>query len=121
MFVRHRTAGGADPEGIMAKVIIVRLAFSSSGQVAIVRSLQITDIPTANATSAYVDTFIDVDLYKLHNRSRTRRFLFLVSLCASSRRSICLQEILIFSDSFDLCAGKDGSHDCILFVIRRLW
>ena len=43
-----------------------------------------TEITTANATSAYVDTFIDVNLYKFQNRSRNRRFLFLLSLIGGS-------------------------------------
>jgi uncharacterized membrane protein YoaK (UPF0700 family) len=64
--------------------VIALLAISASGQVAMARSLRMTEITTANATSAYVDTFIDVNLYKSQNRSRNRRFLFLLSLCGGS-------------------------------------
>ena len=64
--------------------VIALLAISASGQVAMARSLRMTEITTANATSAYVDTFIDVNLYKSQNRSRNRRFLFLLSLYGGS-------------------------------------
>jgi uncharacterized membrane protein YoaK (UPF0700 family) len=64
--------------------VIALLAISASGQVAMARSLRMTEITTANATSAYVDTFIDVNLYKFQNRSRNRRLLFLLSLCGGS-------------------------------------
>jgi uncharacterized membrane protein YoaK (UPF0700 family) len=64
--------------------VLALLAISASGQVAMARSLRMTEITTANATSAYVDTFIDVNLYKFQNRSRNRRFLFLLSLCGGS-------------------------------------
>jgi uncharacterized membrane protein YoaK (UPF0700 family) len=60
------------------------LAFSSGGQVAMVRSLGIMEITTANATSTYVELLIDTQLYKLHNRSRNRRLLFLLCLCIGS-------------------------------------
>jgi uncharacterized membrane protein YoaK (UPF0700 family) len=64
--------------------VLALLAISAGGQVAMARSLRMTEITTANATSAYVDTFIDVNLYKFQNRSRNRRFLFLLSLCGGS-------------------------------------
>jgi len=43
-----------------------------------------TEITTANATSVYVDTFIDPNLYKPQNRARNRRLLFLLSLVGGS-------------------------------------
>lgn len=64
--------------------VLSLLAISAGGQVAMARSLRMTEITTANATSAYVDTFIDVNLYKFQNRSRNRRFLFLLSLIGGS-------------------------------------
>jgi hypothetical protein len=53
-----------------------------------VRAMKVTDIITANATSAYVDIFIEVNLFKFHNRARNRRFLFSLSLCAGSFASV---------------------------------
>jgi len=64
--------------------IITLLAFSSGGQVAMARSLRMTEITTAMATAAYVDLFIDEKLFKLYNRPRNRRILFLASLFAGS-------------------------------------
>jgi hypothetical protein len=42
-----------------ALAVISLLAFSSGGQVAMARGLQVTEITTAMATAAYVDIFID--------------------------------------------------------------
>ncbi len=64
--------------------VIALLAFSSGSQVAMARSLRITEITTAMATAAYVDLLVDPDLLGLHNRSRNRRVLFLVMLVAGS-------------------------------------
>lgn len=58
------------------------LAFSSGGQVAMSRSLKITEITTAMATAAYVDVVVDPNLLKFHNRQRNRRVMFLVMLTA---------------------------------------
>ncbi|KAH6705344.1 DUF1275 domain protein [Leptodontidium sp. MPI-SDFR-AT-0119] len=60
------------------------LAFSSGGQVVMVRALQMTEITTAMATAAYVDLFLDVKLFGKVNRRRDRRVLFLLSLVAGS-------------------------------------
>jgi uncharacterized membrane protein YoaK (UPF0700 family) len=73
----HRTGPGA--VGVLSL-----LGLAAGGQTAMARSLRMTEITTANATSAYVDTFIDVNLYKLQNRARNRRFLFILSLCGGS-------------------------------------
>ena len=73
-----------DSTGTVALGVLALLAISAGGQVAMARSLRMTEITTANATSAYVDTFIDVNLYKFQNRARNRRFLFLLSLCGGS-------------------------------------
>jgi uncharacterized membrane protein YoaK (UPF0700 family) len=75
---------GIDRTGPGASGVLSLLALSAGGQVAMARSLRMTEITTANATSAYVDTFIDVNLYKFQNRARNRRFLFLLSLCGGS-------------------------------------
>jgi uncharacterized membrane protein YoaK (UPF0700 family) len=74
----------ADRSGPCAPGVLSLLGLSAGGQVAMARSLRMTEITTANATSAYVDTFIDVNLYKFQNRARNRRFLFLLSLCGGS-------------------------------------
>lgn len=72
-----------DGHGV-ALSIIALLALSSGGQVAMARALQMTEITTAMATAAYVDLFIDVNLFQRDNRSRNRRVLFLLSLVAGS-------------------------------------
>jgi uncharacterized membrane protein YoaK (UPF0700 family) len=70
--------------GTTAYLVLSLLAFSSAAQVAMARSLKMTEITTAMATAAYVDLFIDPDLYKLHNRKRNRRAIFLTTLAAGS-------------------------------------
>jgi uncharacterized membrane protein YoaK (UPF0700 family) len=62
--------------------IVALLAFSAGGQVAVARSLNLTEITTANVTSAYVDLLIDQNLFRPRNRRRNRRIFFLLSLCA---------------------------------------
>ncbi|EDP53592.1 hypothetical protein KXX16_009164 [Aspergillus fumigatus] len=69
-------------EGPAALGVIACLAFSSGAQVAMSRSLKITEITTAMATAAYVDVVVDPGLLRVHNRPRTRRVLFLVMLTA---------------------------------------
>ena len=64
--------------------VLVLLAISSGAQVAMARSLQVVEITTANATSVYVDLFMDRNLFRLHNRARNRRALFVLSLSAGS-------------------------------------
>ena len=44
--------------------VVGLLAFSAGGQVAVARSLHMTEITTANATSAYVDLLIDENLFR---------------------------------------------------------
>ncbi|KAL2356380.1 hypothetical protein BJ546DRAFT_512978 [Cryomyces antarcticus] len=70
--------------GPVALGVIALLAFSSGGQVAMARSLKITEITTAMATAAYIDLLIDPELFKARNRPRNRRALFLISLVAGS-------------------------------------
>lgn len=61
---------------------IFALAFSSGAQVALGRSLKITDITTAMATAAFIDVAADPCLTKIRNRGRNRRLLFLFTLIA---------------------------------------
>lgn len=69
-------------DGPAAMVVIALLAFSSGGQVAMSRSLKITEITTAMATAAFVDVVVDPKLGKLKNRLRNRRVMFLIMLTA---------------------------------------
>lgn len=65
-------------------VVVALLAFSAGGQVAVARSLQMTEITTANATSAYVDMLIDENLFQRYNTRRNRRLCFVLTLIAGS-------------------------------------
>lgn len=77
--------GWVDQEtNALALGLIAFLGFSSGSQVAMVRSLLIPEISTANATSTYVDIVIDEGLYTQHNRKRNRRLLFILILCVGS-------------------------------------
>lgn len=71
-------------EGPHAWAVIVLLAFASGGQVAMARTVNLPQIPTAMVTSAYIDLFADPDIFAFHNRPRNRRFLFIVSLVVGS-------------------------------------
>lgn len=66
----------------VAAGVMTLLAFASGGQVAMSRSLRLTEITTAMATSVYVDVVVDPALLKIHNRRRNRRILFLCMLTA---------------------------------------
>lgn len=65
-----------------ALLALFLLAFSSGAQVAMSRSLKITEITTAMATAAYVDVVVDPGFLKPRNRLRNRRILFLAMLTA---------------------------------------
>lgn len=69
-------------DGPAAMAVIALLAFSSGAQVAMSRSLKITEITTAMATAAFVDVVMDPNLGRLKNRLRNRRVMFLVMLTA---------------------------------------
>ncbi|KAJ5110809.1 hypothetical protein N7532_001344 [Penicillium argentinense] len=69
-------------DGPASWAVIACLAFSSGAQVAMSRSLKITEITTAMATAAFIDLVIDPSLVKVKNRLRNRRFMFLVMLTA---------------------------------------
>jgi uncharacterized membrane protein YoaK (UPF0700 family) len=105
-----------EPTGPMALAVIALLAISSGGQVAMVRSIQMTEITTANATSAYVDTFIDVRLYETRNRPRNRRMLFLVCICAGSFVGAFIHKRWGSSVTLLICAlGKTVTSVSLLF------
>ena len=68
----------------VSRVVIALLAFSSGGQVAMPRGLNITEITTAMATAAWVDLCMDARLWDWKNRPRNRRIAFLAMLIAGS-------------------------------------
>ncbi|KAJ5548743.1 hypothetical protein N7513_005977 [Penicillium frequentans] len=69
-------------DGPAAMAVIALLAFSSGAQVAMSRSLKITEITTAMATAAFIDLVVDPNLGKLKNRLRNRRVMFIIMLIA---------------------------------------
>jgi uncharacterized membrane protein YoaK (UPF0700 family) len=94
-------------DGPAAMGVIGLLAFSSGGQVAMSRSLKITEITTAMATAAFVDVVVDPDLGKLRNRLRNRRVGFLVMLIAGCFVGAFAQREVSSSFPILLCAvGK---------------
>ncbi|CAK3910013.1 Histone-lysine N-methyltransferase [Lecanosticta acicola] len=62
------------------------LAFASGAQVAMSRQLGMPEIPTTQATAAYVDLFVDPNFFAAvtGNRSRNRRIAFLLTLVVGS-------------------------------------
>lgn len=62
------------------------LAMASGMQVAMSRQLSMPEIPTTQATAAYVDLFVDPNFFAgvCQNRSRNRRVAFLATLCVGS-------------------------------------
>ncbi|KAI1436737.1 hypothetical protein GGR50DRAFT_692927 [Xylaria sp. CBS 124048] len=80
--IQHRY--GLKHSGPIAVIVIALLAFASGSQVVQSRSLQMTEISTAMATAAWVDLMIDPKLFKMENRPRTRRIMFLLALAAGS-------------------------------------
>ncbi|KAI2780763.1 hypothetical protein F4815DRAFT_113444 [Daldinia loculata] len=75
---------GAGLKGGDAVIVIGLLAFASGSQVVQSRSLLMTEISTAMATAAWIDLLIDPKLFKLNNRPRTRRAMFLATLVLGS-------------------------------------
>lgn len=77
---------GVHQTSVMDLVALGLLAFASGSQVVQSRSLRITEITTAMATAAWVDLLIDPHLFAVRqkNRSRNRRFFFLVALMGGS-------------------------------------
>lgn len=105
-------------DGPAAVAVIGLLAFSSGGQVAMSRSLKITEITTAMATAAFVDVVVDPDLGKLKNRLRNRRVMFLVMLVAGCFVGAFAQREVSSSFPILLCAiGK--ALVCVGFLFNR--
>jgi hypothetical protein len=77
-------AGVAGMTDDTALGVIALLAFSSGGEVAVARGVQMAEITTAMATAAYVNIAADRRLFVWPNRLRNRRALFLLSLLLGS-------------------------------------
>ncbi|KAJ6111723.1 DUF1275 domain protein [Penicillium sp. IBT 18751x] len=105
-------------DGPAAMAVIGLLAFSSGGQVAMSRSLKITEITTAMATAAFVDLVVDPDLGKLKNRCRNRRVGFLIMLVSGCFVGAFAAREVSSSFPILLCAvGK--ALVCIGFLFNR--
>ncbi|KAF7187680.1 hypothetical protein HII31_11019 [Pseudocercospora fuligena] len=65
---------------------IALLALSSGSQVAMSRQLGMPEIPTTQATAAYVDLLVDTRFFVpiTENRGRNRRAAFIITLCIGS-------------------------------------
>lgn len=87
-----------------ALTAIFFLAFSSGAQVALGRSLQITDITTAMATAAFADVAADSNLLKLENRPRNRRIIFLLMLITGCLVGAFSQAAINTTFAIVLCA-----------------
>ncbi|KAJ5963074.1 hypothetical protein N7481_013379 [Penicillium waksmanii] len=100
-------ASSTHQNGPAALSVIFLLAFSSGAQVALGRSLKVTDITTAMATAAFVDIAIDPRLLGLRNRQRNRRVMFLLMLMAGCIAGTFVQTAVGSSFTILLCAiGK---------------
>lgn len=64
--------------------IIALLAFASGAQVAMARTVEVPEVTTAMVTSAYIDLFVDENIFKLQNRGRNRRAIFVACLILGS-------------------------------------
>lgn len=90
--------------GSAARGIITLLAVSSGAQVAMGRSLRITEITTAMATSVFADAVVDPRLIRFDNRRRNRRVLFLVMLTAGCLAGAFAQKKVNSAFAILLCA-----------------
>lgn len=111
-------SGPVKRDGLDAMLVVGLMAFSSGGQVAMARSLKITEITTAAATAAIVDLGVDPDLGKLRNRFRNRRLMFLVMLVAGCFVGIFVQRELGSRIPILLCGGLKGIV-CFGFFVNR--
>ena len=64
--------------------VVALLAFASAGQVAVARTINVPEIPTAMVTSAYIGMLVDPEIFQRHNRPRNRRFFFVCCLLSGS-------------------------------------
>lgn len=96
-------------DGHAAMMVIALLAFSSGAQVAMGRSLKITEITTAMATAAFIDLVVDPDLGKLKNRLRNRRLGFLAMLIAGCFAGAFAQRDISSTCPVLMCAVLKGT------------
>lgn len=103
-------AASNDSKTQYRKAALAMLALSSGAQVGMVRALKITDITTAMATAAYIDVFIDPNLFAgvTRNRQRNRRVGFLGMLIAGSFVGAVLYRYVGSSATLGICAGIKG-------------
>lgn len=103
-------AASNDSKPEYRKAALAMLALSSGAQVGMVRALKITDITTAMATAAYIDVFIDPNLFAgvTRNRQRNRRVGFLGMLIAGSFVGAVLYRYVGSSATLGICAGIKG-------------
>ncbi|KAI9895080.1 MAG: hypothetical protein M1814_000305 [Vezdaea aestivalis] len=76
--LRHFIA--KDSFGSEARAVITLLAFSAGAQVAMARTVQVPEVPTAVVTSAYIDVVVDPNLFGVHNEPRNLRVAFLLCM-----------------------------------------
>lgn len=100
--------------------VIFLLAFSAGGQVAMGRSLQITEITTAMATAAYVDVVVDPKLLVLKNRKRNRRVMFLTMLTAGCFAGAFAQRAVNSTFAIILCAVGKAIVTLAFFFNKRI-
>ncbi|KAJ6157362.1 DUF1275 domain protein [Penicillium chermesinum] len=110
--------GPVKRDGRSAIVVVGLMAFSSGGQVAMARSLKITEITTAAATAAIIDVCVDPQLAKLRNRLRNRRVLFLIMLAAGCCVGVFVQKKVGSRIPMLLCGGLKAVV-CFAFLINR--
>ena len=90
--------------GATARGVITLLAVSSGAQIAMGRSLRITEITTAMATSVFADAVVDPGLIQLNNRRRNRRVLFLIMLTVGCLAGAFAQKGVNSAFTILLCA-----------------
>lgn len=106
--------------GKTARGVVALLATSSGAQVAMGRSLRITEITTAMATSVFVDTVVDPRLFELHNRRRNRRVMFLVMLTAGCFAGAFAQKGVNSAFAVLLCAVVKSIAMGAFFFNKRI-
>jgi uncharacterized membrane protein YoaK (UPF0700 family) len=103
-----------------ALLTLFLLAFSSGAQVAMSRSLKITEITTAMATAAYVDVVVDPAILQRHNRLRNRRVLFLVMLTAGCFAGAFVERAVNSTLALVLCGVCKAIVTMVFFFNRAM-
>lgn len=103
-----------------ALLVLFLLAFSSGAQVAMSRSLKITEITTAMATAAYVDVVVDPAILQRHNRLRNRRVLFLAMLTAGCLGGAFVERAVKSTLTLVLCGVCKAIVTMVFFFNRAM-